>query len=240
MSGNNKMTEFPGFPGGKTGLTRIPDIFILELLPRLGSLWEVKVILYAFWKVDKSEGPFRFLRLSDFTQNESFMQGLAENPTEANERLNGALKLACEQKILLEALPPGSRGDTLFFFNTPKGRAAVLAVQSGKWTPDLDSQPDSGSLVEPKDIFRLYEENIGIITPLISDSLQEAEKTYPKTWIEDAVAIAVMANKRSWNYINAILKRWQVEGKNDREDRRDSEENYRRYIEGEFKDFIEH
>jgi DNA replication protein len=234
------MKEFKGFPGGKTGITRIPDIFLLDLLPQLKHPGEIKVILYAFWRLDKSEGAFRFITVKDFSQNEQLMQGLDENPETAVEILNDALALACDHNIFLKITPKEGIAEPLYFLNSPKGRAAVHAIQEGKWVPDLDKQISPETLKEPLDIFRLYEENIGVITPLIADSLQEAEKTYPKAWLVDAIAIAAIANKRSWSYINAILRRWQAEGRNEREDRRDSEENYKRYIEGEYKEFIEH
>jgi DnaD/phage-associated family protein len=64
-------------------------------------------------------------------------------------------------------------------------------------------------------IFKAYEENIGPLTTMIADSLQDAEKTYPAKWILDTFKLAVENNKRSWRYCEAILKRWQAEGKDD-------------------------
>jgi len=240
MRAKDDMKNFKGFPGGKTWLTRIPDIFILDILPYIQHIGEVKAILFAFWRLDKSDGAFRFITLSDFTQSETLLVGLSEDPETALNILHESIKLACEHKLLLEVTPEYGVAENTYFLNSPKGRTAVQAIRNGKWLPDLQNQTPSETLKEPQDIFSLYEENIGVITPLIADSLQEAEKMFPKSWLEDAITIATMANKRSWNYINAILKRWQVEGRNEREDRRDSEENYRRYIEGEFKEFIEH
>jgi DNA replication protein len=92
---------------------------------------------------------------------------------------------------------------------------------------------------ERPNIFRLYEENMGPLTPLISEALQEAEKTYASEWIEDAMRIAVKKNVRNWRYVEAILKSWQEKGRDDT-NRRDSEKDRRRYIEGEYADFIEH
>ena len=37
---------------------------------------------------------------------------------------------------------------------------------------------------DPSDIFTLYEQNIGMLTPLIADELREAEKHYPESWIQ--------------------------------------------------------
>jgi len=64
-------------------------------------------------------------------------------------------------------------------------------------------------------IYSLYENNIGAITPMIADALKDAEDTYPADWIADAMRLAVENNKRNWKYCEAILKRWQVEGKDD-------------------------
>lgn len=62
-------------------------------------------------------------------------------------------------------------------------------------------------------IYTLYENEIGMLTPLIADALKDAEKNYATQWIYDAVAEAVKNNKRNWKYIEAILKRWKQEGR---------------------------
>ena len=62
-------------------------------------------------------------------------------------------------------------------------------------------------------IFQLYEENIGLLTPLIAESLTEADRRYPSQWIREAFKEAVSRNKRSWIYISRILERWFIEGK---------------------------
>jgi DnaD/phage-associated family protein len=64
-------------------------------------------------------------------------------------------------------------------------------------------------------VFRLYEQNIGLLTPLIAERLVDALETYPPEWIEDAIAEAVSYNRRSWRYINRILENWLVTGRGD-------------------------
>jgi DnaD/phage-associated family protein len=61
-------------------------------------------------------------------------------------------------------------------------------------------------------IFELYEQNIGILTPMIADALKAAETEYPTGWIAAALGEAVRANARNLKYVEAILKRWAVEG----------------------------
>jgi len=68
-------------------------------------------------------------------------------------------------------------------------------------------------------IFALYEENIGLLTPLIAEELKEAEKRYPQKWIEEAFREAVELNKRSWRYIARILESWASGGKESGEHR---------------------
>ena len=67
--------------------------------------------------------------------------------------------------------------------------------------------------VERPNIFQLYEQNIGLLQPIIAEQLQEAEDTYPAEWIEEAFTIAAEQNVRNWRYVRAILDRWLAEGR---------------------------
>jgi DnaD/phage-associated family protein len=53
---------------------------------------------------------------------------------------------------------------------------------------------------------KLYEQEIGAITPLIADAILDACDTYPIDWIPEAIEIAVSSNKRSWRYVEGILR----------------------------------
>lgn len=61
-------------------------------------------------------------------------------------------------------------------------------------------------------ISRLYEENIGILTPVAADRLRDIAGTYPPEWFSEALKEAVALNHRNLKYIEAILERWKVEG----------------------------
>jgi DnaD/phage-associated family protein len=54
-------------------------------------------------------------------------------------------------------------------------------------------------------IFQLYEQNIGMVQPLLVDKLKDAEKEYPIQWVQEAFATAVNANARNWNYVHKCL-----------------------------------
>ena len=66
----------------------------------------------------------------------------------------------------------------------------------------------------PKNIFELYEDNVGMLNPMIVDELIQAENKFPFNWIVDAVKESITRNKRNWKYIHTILETWDREGKN--------------------------
>ena len=66
----------------------------------------------------------------------------------------------------------------------------------------------------PKNIFELYEDNVGMLNPMIVDELIQAENKFPFNWIVDAVKESVTRNKRNLKYIHTILETWDREGKN--------------------------
>jgi len=67
------------------------------------------------------------------------------------------------------------------------------------------------------DIYTLYEQNIGPLTPILGERLREAEQLYPAEWVEAAFTEAVNYNRRSWAYISRILENWATEGKDARD-----------------------
>ena len=233
---------FKGFPQGKVRLTPIPAAFFRDLLPDIDHLGELKVCLYAFWRLSYQEGAFRYLQPGDFTRDERFMHGLGDTPEAARAALDDALERAVTRGTLLRAFIDLEDGEqALYFVNSPRGWEAVQAIARGEWRPSGQAPKKAlGQAAQPIEIldevpnlFRLYEENIGPLTPLIADALREAEREYPIQWLEDAVRIAVENNARNWRYVEAILERWQEKGRDEQKDRRDTEKARRKYAEWE-------
>lgn len=127
-----------------------------------------------------------------------------------------------------------------YFFNTARSRKIVKELQGAEMVPasllEKDEQvaetigagmrtyAGGGSnghqeqrrvqiQIERPNIFVLYEQNIGLLTPMIASQLEDAADHYPADWIEAAFSEAVQRNKRNWKYINAILRRWETEGR---------------------------
>jgi len=223
------MKTFSGFPPGKIRSASIPEPVFTELIPIVDDLAELKLTLHVLWRLGQQQGGVCYLRRTDLASDRVLLSGLGDAPLEA---LNGALERAVERGTLLRAEATiGETGEEVYFANTARGRAAIEAIAHGEWPGELES-------AGRPNIFTLYEQNIGLLTPLIADELREAEQEYPVEWIEDAFREAVSLNKRSWKYIRAILERWCTEGKGKGKRTREAER--RRYIEGEYGEYIKH
>jgi DnaD/phage-associated family protein len=226
---------FPGFPEDIANQVRIPEQFFDQVLLRIVNLAELKLTLYIFWRLERLEGPFHYLRFTDLLKDSQLVGSMGKDPDNASTLIKSALNRAVKHGTLLMAdLSTVNGQETMIYLNSAKGRAAVDAIQRGEWRM-TDSLNHTVELYPQRpNIFQLYEANIGPLTPLIADALRDAEKTYQADWIEDAFRIAVERNKRNWHYIEAILHRWQEEGRDDRKNqqaRRDTEEARRKYAE---------
>jgi DNA replication protein len=218
------MKTFKGFTDSES-FTQLPNTFFHQLLNQIDNAEELKVTLYFLWRMEHMDGPFRALRQDDFNTKEL---GLS------TDQIRAGVEKAVKRGSILKA-----EKDTQAYFllNSPRGRAVVQAIENGTWSPEAAGSPLP---FERPNIFRLYEENIGPLTPLIADALKDAEETYSAEWVAETIDLAVRNNKRNWRYCEAILKRWKEEGRGEKQDRRDSEKDRDKYIKGEYADYIEH
>lgn len=238
-----KSTQFKGFPPGKVEMISVPDPFFSELLPLIDNLAELKVILFCLWALPQKDGEYRYLSRTDFLNHAPLMDGLAVIEPESKPEyiLANALQSAVKRGALLEAtIKLETSEETLYFVNTPKGQTAIEQISAGKYTPGNAENPIE-ILPQRPTIYKLYESNIGTLTPMIADELKDMEAEFPVDWLEEAMKIAVESNKRNLRYIRAILERWRTEGKTDGEFRKQqTEKDWERYVTGKYADFIEH
>ena len=220
----SNMNPFPGFSNTEV-LTQIPDTFFQQLLHEITDINELKIAIYALWRIEHMDSPFRALCESDFDAKDL---GLVL------EEIRSGLEKAVERGTLIRSQ---HEADVFYFLNSPRGRAAADAFAKGNWR---ESAQIRSAPMERPNIFKLYEDNIGPLTPLIADALKDAEETYQPEWIAATIELAVKNNKRNWKYCEAILKRWKEEGRGEKQDRQNTEEDRRKYIEGRFSDYIEH
>ena len=223
------MKNFKGFTDSET-FTQLPNTFFHQLLKEIKDADELKVILYFIWRIENMEGPFRALSRMDFDVKE-----LGLGADEITRGLEKAVQRGSMLKAQKARVEPG-RNDAVVYFllNSPRGRADVKAMESGKWNPKSASAPP----MERPNIFKLYEENIGPLTPLIADALKDAENIYSDEWIAEVIELAVKNNKRNWKYCEAVLKRWKEEGRHGKKDKQDNVKSSERYTKSEFAEYL--
>jgi DnaD/phage-associated family protein len=225
---------FKGFEESKKRFTGIPDQFFSEILPNIQDSNELKLILYLLWSAyTAGDYGIRFT-LDEILADKKFSRGLSSPLEHLDLTLDQSLKLAVKHNILVEVKKKVSH----YFINTPRGRAAALAFDQQSTEDEPSPMKATLDVIKPN-IFQLYEENIGPLTPLIADMLKEAQDTFPADWIDEAIQIAVKNNVRRWKYVESILNRWQEEGRNGT-DRRNTQEDYERYLKGEYGDIGKH
>lgn len=228
---------FVGFGMGEEGSVGIPESFFRVLLAEIDDLAELKLTVYLFWRLSRVEGEIPWITRQHLLADTNFMTGLAGERQPADEVLAEALDGAVRRKTILRALAPEKDGPVeVFFLNNPRGRAAVQAIEQGKWRAGRLGSADLP--LERPNIYRLYEQNIGPLTPMIAEMLRDAEAEFAPEWIEEAVRIAVQKNARNWRYVTAILRSWKEKGR-DEQDRQDSQKDGSRYRKDKFSDFID-
>ncbi len=230
------MRGFSGFRGGKVRITPIPNQFFAELLPIIDHLGELKVTLYFFWALKRKEGKIRYILAREMLADDLLMEALGHPRRVAEEVLWDSLERAEARGTILHVSVESAAGsDDLYFLNTPKGRAAVEAITRGEWRPGDYDHPVELTTERPN-IFTVYEQNIGPLTPIIADELRDAEETYGPKAIEEAIKTAVKNNVRRWSYVLGVLQRM-AEGDTGGKVRGDSKKD-RHHIDDEFADII--
>ena len=207
---------FPGFHAGKYQFIRVPTELFSEILPIVDDLAELKAILYAFWKLAQGSGDVRYVRLEDVLADLVFLSGMGETPEEQERATREAFARAAQRGVFIEiVVKQGGREGTWYFLNSVRGREAVERMRKGDFRGLIHDIDDVvvGLEKERPNIFLLYEQNIGMVTPMIAERLRQLERDYPEDWIYDAFSLAVERNVRNLAYIHRILKNWAEHGK---------------------------
>ncbi len=209
------MERFTGFPP-RAKVTPVPNAFFTQLLPGIDDPAELRVALHCFWAIAQKRGYPRFVTAQELEADASLMQGLGLGGRDARAELARGLEQATGRGLLLCLSVQGRDGQrAVYFLNTSQEQRAVQAIRKGELSLGLVVEPPSqqpGPAGAPPTIYGLYEQNIGVLTPLVAEQLEEAERLYPEEWIKDAFREAVSLNRRSWRYIQRILERWSEEG----------------------------
>ena len=184
------MKTFSGFPDGELKMSALPEMFYTDLLPLIDDALELKVTLACYRLCWQKPGPVRWTTSAELLNDLALSDvraSLAEGVLRAIRR--GSVLGAVDRSGVQYLVP-----------NSELGRTAVQALERGEALEQIAPAP------ERPNIFLLYEQNIGALTPLLAEQLQAAASDYPPDWIEYAFAEAVRQNVRSWAYVQKILE----------------------------------
>jgi len=92
------------------------------------------------------------------------------------------------------------------YIEVKKEIKTTTTSSSGGGELGRDADPDFAAVCQT------YEKEIGLLSPMASEELQDMVDTYPVQQIVDAIKVAVRANARKLAYVQGVLKRWQTDG----------------------------
>jgi DnaD/phage-associated family protein len=224
--------RFDGFPAiGKA--TAIPNAFFSLVLPKLSTPGALLAFLWVSKLTQEQRKEIRFVSEPELAAHPGVTASFAALAGDCS--LASALASCTSAGALIWLEVVGTEGsEALYFVNNPPSRRAVARARAGELqlVPATTVVPAPLASERPG-IFRLYEEHIGTITPMVGDRLIEAESTYPREWIEQAFREAAELNARNWRYIERILSRWAEEGRaNETAGRDPLEEQKQRFLGG--------
>jgi DNA replication protein len=190
-----QVPSFAGFPIGTRSLP-VPGPLLGSLLAEIDDIAELKCTL-------------RFLWFS--AQVKGVPKAVPKGAMEGDEVLVGALGSIDEvRRGLAMATARGTLIET-------EGRYLLHTEENARASIGMEREPVAKAAApavrEHRNVFELYEANIGLLTPMVADQLREAEAEYPEDWIADAIREATERNARSWRYIATILERWAQQGR---------------------------
>jgi len=240
------MKQFRGFPA-KMQFSPLPKLFsklfFSQLLPQISDIVELKTTLYFLQAIYHKRGYPRFVTYKELLNNAGLMSSINKAAKIPDTALRKALATAVKRGTILHlVLETDGVPEDIYFLNTESDRQAVAKIQNGELALKGLKAGGRGDIEteELPDIFTLYEENMGMLTPMIAEELLAAEKLYPKSWIRDAIKEAVNHNKRKWSYVSAILEHWSAEGKSNGTHRRDSKTGPEKYFKGRYGHMVRH
>ena len=225
-------SSFPGFPSVGRG-TSIPNVFFSAILPNMESPGDLLAFLWVSRFVQEQRGDARFVTAEQLWNepgvSDSF-KGFGMN----RDHLDTSLRRSVDLGALLSLTITGRAGpEVLFLLNTPASRKTVARAAAGEIRLKPATIVIADATPARPDTFRLYEEHIGTITPLVAARLAEAEQLYPGDQIKEAFEEAAVRNIRNWRYVERILQNWSEGGARNEASGRDSVEARRRYYLGE-------
>ena len=195
-------------------VSMLPKEFFDEILPSVGDLAELKLVLFVARLSARSGSGL--VEVSDLLSPQ-ILRAVAPStsPQPAELRLQQSLQRAVANGHLYRLnVRGGDVSRTYVLLATAANRDVVQRIEAGEIPPSEVPKLKGGDTVEVyrPNLFSFYEQNIGPLTPLVAEQLRDAERSYPRAWVEEAMRRALTYNKHSWRYVQTILNEWETVG----------------------------
>ncbi|ADJ25942.1 primosome, DnaD subunit [Dehalogenimonas lykanthroporepellens BL-DC-9] len=207
----------------------IPKYFLSVVMPEIDDINELKATILFFQLYYSKKTARRYVTDYELT---SFKElGLTL------EQVRTVMGRSSTSKHIIKIHRPNNA--EIYILNDKEGQTTAQYILQHKiLIPNVEeSQALGGSPIEDDfeiaSVFHLYEENIGLLTPIIADEIKTALTLYPVSWIKEAISESAKMNKRNWRYISKILDNWLSQGKNDGTYREDNKEQSK-YLKGAY------
>ena len=216
--------------------TRVPNAVLGRVLSCVDDVDVIKLVLRAVWLLERQRGYPRYISV-EHLQRDRVLSNVFVSTVTLERALDTAIEYGVIAKVVIN-------GNACLMLNTESAQRAAMdgAITSpvvGTKNADGDWDTPAASSM-PSDAFRAYEDNIGLLSPMIRESILAALEDFTDDDITRAIRIAVENESRSWSFVAGVLRRWSREGIPDErtdgttggaDDRRVPEAELRKYLE---------
>ena len=198
-----------GFPlSDDYAATRVPNAVLGRVLSSVDDSKTIKLILRAVWLLERQRGYPRFITLDHLHQDRVLTTVFSD--TEAIDR---ATDSAIGYGVLVRVSIDGVQR---LMLNTASANRSAFNASGAISIDDVAESEDGwdtpADVSGPVDAFRAYEENMGVLSPMIRESILSALEDFTDDDITRAIRIAVENESRSWSFVAGVLRRWSREG----------------------------
>ena len=209
----------------------IPIELTSSLLKDIDSYDEFKCTLRIFSLIYSLQPKRIWLTFEELISDPVLRESIGTNNTQQTTEviLKGIYAAKNRKTIIIREKVKNQIENSIILINDKISNELLSKKDIGNLQAGLDLEQADFQIgnKNQSNIYTLYEDNIGHMTPLLAEELKLAEKNYPKIWIEEAFIEAVKNNIRNWKYISSILNRWQIEGRTNGESTRYSKKSER-------------
>ena len=170
-----------GFPS-RVRSTPVPNPLLGPILEQIDDIAELKCTLRLVKLLHEKKGFPRSVSHAELLADPVLAKGLAADPGGPRPAVERGMRLAVKRGVFIQVGgEQGRGGGRAYLLNTEANRRTVAqrGVGAGPGPAD-DLEPFEGPFERPN-IFAVYEDNVGVLNPMIAEELKDAEERYPRT-----------------------------------------------------------